>query len=96
MIRSSDAHGPQADHAREQVETMKRYTISLDDEQVERLQRMAHTEMKTEDQLLSDRINRYAVESGHGRCFAMEAAGRGPGGSVADISDDELMRGFGE
>jgi predicted transcriptional regulator len=75
---------------------MKRYTISLDDEQAERLQRMAQTEMKTEDQVINDLIRRYAVESGHERTFAMEAAGRGPGGSVADIPDDELMRGFGE
>jgi predicted DNA-binding protein len=78
------------------VEMMKQYTITLDDEQVERLKRMAETEMKTEDQLLGDIIRRYAVESGHERVFAMDGAGRGPGGSIADIPEDELMRGFGE
>ncbi|MGE3269754.1 MAG: hypothetical protein AB7P40_13465 [Chloroflexota bacterium] len=75
---------------------MKQYTIMLDDEQVERLKRMAETEMKTEDQLIADLIRRYAVESGHERVFAMEGAGRGPGGSVADIPDEDLMQGFGE
>ena len=79
-----------------QVEMMKQYTIMLDDEQVERLKRMAETEMKSEDQLIADIIKRYAVESGHERVFAMFGAGRGPGGSVADIPDDELMKGFGE
>jgi predicted DNA-binding protein len=80
----------------QQVDMTKQYTIMLDDEQVERLKRMAETEMKTEDQLLRDIIKRYAVERGHERVFAMDGAGRGPGRSVADVPEDELMKGFGE
>jgi hypothetical protein len=75
---------------------MKRYTISLDDEQVERLQRMARTEMKTEDQLLSDLIKRYAVESGHERTFAMLGVVEGSGDSFADVPEEEYLKGFGE
>jgi predicted DNA-binding protein len=75
---------------------MKQYTITLDDEQVERIRRMAEAEMKTEDQLIRDIISRYAVESGHERVFAMDGAGRGPGDSVADIPEEELLQGFGE
>ena len=75
---------------------MKQYTVTLDDEQVERLKRMAATEMKTEDQLIADLIKRYAVESGHERALAMDGIVHGPGGSVADIPEDELMEGFGE
>ena len=75
---------------------MKQYTITLDDEQVERLKRMAETEMKSEEQLLRDLISRYAVESGHERVFAMDGIVEGPGGSIADIPDDELLKGFGE
>ena len=75
---------------------MKQYTITLDDEQAERLQRMAATEMKSEEQLLHDLIARYAVESGHERVLAMDGIVHGPGGSVADIPEEELMKGFGE
>ena len=75
---------------------MKQYTITLDDEQVARLRRMAEAEMRTEEDLLRDMIGRYAVDRGHERHFAMERAGRGPGGSVADIPDEELLKGFGE
>jgi hypothetical protein len=75
---------------------MKQYTITLDDEQVERLKRMAETEMKSEDQLIADIIKRYAVESGYERVFAIDGIVHGPGGSVAEIPDDELMTGFGE
>ena len=39
---------------------------------------------------------RYAVERGHERVFAMDGIVHGPGGSVADIPEDELMKGFGE
>jgi hypothetical protein len=75
---------------------MAQHSVSIDDETKERLQRMAETEMKSEEQLLHDVLKRYAVDSGHERVFAMDGAGRGPGGSVADIPDDELMEGFGE
>ena len=80
-----------------QVNTMKPYTIMLDDESIERLKRMAETEMKTEDQFVARLLEKYAIQSGHERPpFAMEGAGRGPGGSVADIPEDELLKGFGE
>jgi len=75
---------------------MQPYTVMLSEEQIERIRRMAKTVMKSEDQFLSDIIDRYAVESGQERRFAMEGIVRGPGGSVADIPDDELMKGFGE
>jgi hypothetical protein len=75
---------------------MKKYTIVLDDEQVERIRRMAEAEMKTEEQLLRDLIGRYAVERGHERVFAMEGVVEGPGGSVADVPEEELLEGFGE
>ncbi len=75
---------------------MKQYTIMLDEEQVERLKRMAATEMKTEDQFIADLIKRYAVESGHERVFAMEGIVEGPGGSFADIPEEEYLKGFGE
>jgi hypothetical protein len=75
---------------------MKQLTITLDDEQAERLERIAKTEMKSEEQLLLDILRRYAVDSGHERVFAMDGIVHGPGGSVADIPDEELMKGFGE
>lgn len=75
---------------------MKQITIMLDDEQIERLRRMARAEMRSEDELIRDFINRYAVESGHERVFAMEGIVEGPGGSVADIPEEELLKGFGE
>jgi predicted transcriptional regulator len=75
---------------------MKQYTITLDDEQAERLQRMAATEMKSEEQLLRDLIARYAVESGHERVFAMQGVVDGPEGSFADVPEDEYLKGFGE
>jgi hypothetical protein len=75
---------------------MKPYTVMLTDEQIERIRRMAETVMKPEDQFVRDIIDRYTVESGFERYFAMDGAGRGPGGSIADVPEEELMKGFGE
>jgi len=75
---------------------MTQHSVAIDDETMERLQRMAETEMKSASQLLHDVLKRYAVESGHERVFAMDRIVYGPGGSVADVPEDELMRGFGE
>lgn len=70
--------------------------VAVDDETKERLQRMAETEMKSEQQLLHDVLARYAVESGHERTFAFFGVVEGPGGSIADVPEEEYLKGFGE
>lgn len=75
---------------------MTQHSVAVDDETMERLQRMAETEMKSESQMLHDVLKRYAVDSGHERTFALLGVVEGPGGSFADIPEEEYLKGFGE
>ncbi len=75
---------------------MKKTSVYLDDEHVERLRRIAEAEGRSQADVVRDAILMYQGRPKPRRSFAMRGVAEGPGGSVADIPEEELLRGFGE
>jgi predicted transcriptional regulator len=80
---------------------MKKTSVYLDDEHVERLRRVAEAEGRSQAEVLRDAILMYADKvsanaKGPPRTFRMAGVAEGPGGSIADIPEEELLKGFGE
>lgn len=75
---------------------MKKTSVYLEDVHLERLRRAAEQEGRSQAEVIRDAIIRYATKGRPDRNFAMAGIARGDGTSVADIPEEELMRGFGE
>ena len=75
---------------------MKKTSVYLEPEQVEQLRRVAEAEGRSQSAVLRDAIAKYANEMRQRRTFAMDGVACGPGGSIADIPEEELLKGFGE
>jgi predicted transcriptional regulator len=75
---------------------MKKTSVYLDDEHAERLRRAAEAEGRPQAEIIRDAIVQYTSRRAVPREFAMSGIAEGPGGSVADIPEEELLRGFGE
>ncbi|MEA2641583.1 MAG: Ribbon-helix-helix protein copG family [Chloroflexota bacterium] len=74
---------------------MKKTSVYLDPEHLERLRWLAEREGRSQSDVLREAIMAYAARAGRERDFAMAGIGEGPGGSIADIPDEELLQGFG-
>lgn len=75
---------------------MKKTSVYLTDEEVDILRRLAEREGKSQATVLREALAAYDERSGPDREFAVFESGEGDGRSVADIPEEELMRGFGE
>lgn len=74
---------------------MRKSSVYLTDEQARRLARLAGPEGRSQAEILRDAIDRYQPRGSGDREFALDGCVTGSGGSVADIDEDELLRGFG-
>ncbi len=75
---------------------MTSYQVDLDDDDVHWLRDVADTLGRTEEEVIRAAVRHYVGASRRPRSFAMDGVSRGPGGSVADIPEEELLKGFGE
>ena len=75
---------------------MKKTSLYLSDDAVKRLRRLAQLEHTSQAEIVRRAIASYVPRGGGDRDFALFGSGKGPGGSVADIPDEELLKGFGE
>jgi predicted transcriptional regulator len=75
---------------------MRKTSVYLDDALAERLAVLAREEGRPQSEVLRDAIAGYRPRFAQDRDFAMAGAGRGDGSSVADVSEDDLLAGFGE
>lgn len=74
---------------------MRKTSVYLTDEEVRRLATLAEGEGTSQSELIRRAIRGYApVRQGH-RGFSLAGSADGPGGSVADMAEDELLDGFG-
>ena len=78
---------------------MRKTSIYLDDEQAERLARLARAEGRPQAEIVREAISCYRPAPKRDRNFAL--AGNferidSDGRPISEISEDELMRGFGE
>lgn len=66
----------------------------LGEEHAHLLRRVADEEGRSQAEILRDAILLYARTAGQRRAFACAAVADGPGDSVADVPEEELLRGF--
>jgi hypothetical protein len=75
---------------------MKKTSLYLTDAEVERLRRLARLEHTSQAEIVRRAIAAYVPTGGADRDFALFRSGKGPGGSIADVPEEELLKGFGE
>jgi predicted DNA-binding protein len=77
---------------------MRKTSVYLDDEQAERLARLARQEGRPQAEILRAAIDAYEPAPSRDRDFALAAAFPridGDGRPISQIPDDELLEGFG-
>lgn len=74
---------------------MRKTSVYLSDEESARLARLATQEGTSQAQVIRRAIGTYEPSLRPDRELALTAVADGPGGSVADLEEDELLDGFG-
>lgn len=75
---------------------MHKTSVYLTDEEIARLAALAQREGTSQAEVLRRAIRRYEPEQHGDRNFSLIGSAEGPGGSIADLTDEELLEGFGE
>lgn len=75
---------------------MRKTSVYLPEEQARRLARLAREEGRSQAEVLREALERYQPRASTDRDFALDGCVTGPGDSIADHDEDELLRGFGE
>ena len=77
---------------------MKKTSLYLTEEDQQLLKRLADTTQSSQAQVVREALALYAVRTlpTPDGDFALFNAGQGPGDSVKDIPEEELLKGFGE
>lgn len=75
---------------------MKKTSVYLSDEEIERLGRLAAADDVSMAEVIRRAIRSYVPRRGRDRDFALTGVAEGPGDSIVDIADEELLEGFGE
>jgi hypothetical protein len=74
---------------------MNKTSVYLTDDEVARLAALAAREGTSQAEVIRRAIRTYEPQRYGDRNFAVVGSGDGPGGSVADIPEEELLEGFG-
>jgi predicted DNA-binding protein len=74
--------------------TLKKTSVYLPEPLLRRLKRLARSERTSEAEVLRRAIAAYAPERTSGG-FALARVADGPGTSIADVPEEELLQGFG-
>ena len=75
---------------------MRKTSVYLDDDQAQRLARLAHQEGCSQAQILREAVATYEPMPSQDRNFALAGSGHGDGSSIADVPEEDLLEGFGE
>ncbi|HEV3033479.1 MAG TPA: CopG family transcriptional regulator [Solirubrobacteraceae bacterium] len=75
---------------------MRKTSVYLDDEQAERLARLARQEGRPQAEILREAVATYQPKPSQDRDFALAGSGHGDGSSIADVPEEEQLEGFGE
>lgn len=76
---------------------MHKTSVYLTDDDQERLEYLARREGKSQAEILREALRQYENHPRDRRPWpSLDGSGEGDGRSVADIPEDELLRGFGE
>lgn len=74
----------------------KKTSIYLDEADAQRLGAIADREGVSHARVIREALRQYEVASKGPRKFAMAGIVDGPSESIADVPEDELLKGFGE
>ena len=74
---------------------MQKTSVYLGDDEVARLAALAQREGTSQAEVIRRAIRTYQPESAGDRNFSLVGVADGPGDSVADILEEELLEGFG-
>ena len=74
---------------------MKKTSVDLGDDEIARLERLAEREGISQAQVIRNAILAYLPRGEVNRDFRLLGSGAGPGDSVADHAEEELLEGFG-
>ena len=74
---------------------MHKSSVYLTDKEVARLARLADREGISQAEIIRRAIRQYAPQERRDRRFALMAVADGPGGSIADVAESDLLEGFG-
>ena len=75
--------------------TMRKTSVYLDEHLSARLARIADEQGRSQAEVLREALASYEPRVAPDRNFALDGCVAGTGGSVADIEEDESLRGFG-
>ncbi|MCL2770407.1 MAG: ribbon-helix-helix domain-containing protein [Solirubrobacterales bacterium] len=75
---------------------MRKTSVYLDEEQARRLARIAREEGRSQAEVLREAVAGYQSRAAQDRNFALAGSGHGDGSSVADLSEKDLLAGFGK
>lgn len=74
---------------------MNKTSVYLSDQEAARLASLAIREGTSQSEVIRRAIRTYEAKAKVDRNFVMAGVADGPGGSVADLSEKELLDGFG-
>jgi hypothetical protein len=74
---------------------MRKTSVYLSADEVARLASLAAREGTSQAEVIRRAIRLYEPERHGDRSFALVASGDGPGDSIADVDEQELLEGFG-
>lgn len=74
---------------------MHKTSVYLSPEEIARLATLAKREGTSQAEVIRRAIRLYEPERRGDRDFALAGSGDGPGDSLADLSEDDLLEGFG-
>jgi predicted transcriptional regulator len=75
---------------------MRKTSVYLDEEQAQRLARLAREEGRSQADVLREAVATYQSKLSQDRGFALAGSGHGDGSSIADVPEEDLLEGFGE
>lgn len=76
--------------------SMDKTSVYLGREEAARLERLARVEGTSQAEIIRRAIRAYEPVRQGDRDFALVGVADGPGGSIADVSEDQFLVGFGE
>ena len=75
---------------------VKKTSIYLDEGDVQRLRRLSEMEGRSQALIIREAISTYEAIRKPARRFALAGSWEGDGTSIADVPEEELLRGLGE
>jgi hypothetical protein len=78
------------------MSSMRKTSVYLDEDQAERLARLAREEGRPQAEILREAVATYQPKPTQDRNFVLAGSGYGDGSSIADVPEEDLLEGFGE